>query len=311
MDATSVKVLKADEHPGSRSAQYVAVNDGKKDLVIAMADMGIFKDYPLPHHWQDTVAEIKPKWLVVDGNWSHEQLRTWLQAGRDAGSQIVFEPVSVEKSRGLFCREKGLHKLRLFPDPSVTLASPNQYELAAMHQAAQENEYFESTEWFDIIDSFSMRGARDKFVHLAGQDLTDAGVPIQSVQLLPYIPTLLTKLGSKGVLMTAILGKDDPRLRDRDEEEYILSRAPPTHPSVGGIYMRLFPAAEKVQDIVSVNGVGDTFLGVLVAGIAQGGRTDKLINVAQKGAVLSLQWPGSVSPNVAKLKGEVVRCAKA
>lgn len=257
------------------------------------------------------VAETKPKWLVTDGNWSPEQLRTWLQAGRENKSQVIFEPVSVEKSRGLFCRERGLHKLRIFPDPSVALASPNQYELAAMHQAAQENDYFESSEWFGIIDSFGMRGARDKFVHIAGQALTDAGVPLQSVQLLPYIPTVITKLGAQGVLMTSILSKDDARLRDRDEEEYILSRAPPTHPSVGGIYMRLFPAAKKVEEVISVNGVGDTFLGVLVAGLAQGGRVDRLINVAQKGAVLSLQWPGSVSPKVATLKQEVLQSTKA
>jgi len=38
----------------------------------------------------------------------------------------------------------------------------------------------------------------------------------------------------------------------------------------GGVYMRLFPPVEVVEDIVSVNGVGDTFLGVLVVGLAKG-----------------------------------------
>lgn len=275
-----------------------------------MADMNIFTEHPLPTTWQDAVEAVKPSWLVVDGNWSADQIRTWLAAGRQHGSQIAFEPVSSEKSRGLFCNEKGLHKLRVFPDASVAVASPNQYELAAMHDAARQQDYFESSEWFGVIDAFGLRGARDRFVKLAGQKMTDAGIPLQSMQLLPYIPTLLTKMGAEGVLMTAILKKDDPRLRDRDEEEYILTRAPPTHPTVGGVYMRLFPRVEDVKEIVSVNGVGDTFLGVLVAGLAQGGRVDKLVNVAQQGAVLSLKWAGSVSPEVSTLEEMLRRSSR-
>lgn len=304
-----MRSLKQEEHPESRTAQYVAVNDGQRDLVMAMADMNIFTQHPLPEFWESAVESAKPKWLVVDGNWNPEQIRTWLQLGRDHGSNVAFEPVSVEKSRGLFCPERGLHKMRLFPNPSVHLASPNSYELAAMHEAAQKHDYFESSKWFGIIDAFGMIGARDRFIHLTNEKLTDAGIPLQSVQLLPYIPTLITKLGSQGVLLTTILARDDPRLRDVDEEEYILTRAPPTHPTVGGIYMRLFPPVENVKEVVSVNGVGDTFLGVLIAGLAQGGRTEKLIDIAQKGAVLSLKWQGSVSPQLSSLENELKRAA--
>lgn len=276
---------------------------------MAMADMNVFTKHPMPEYWSDSVAAAKPKWMVVDGNWSAEQIRTWVQAGQTHGANIAFEPVSAEKSRNLFCPERGLPKLRLFPESSIHLASPNTYELAAMYSAAKENGYLDSMEWFEIIDSFGMRGARERFVHMTSASLTDAGVPVQSVQLLPYIPRILTKLGADGVLLTELLAKDDPRLRDRDEEEYILARASATHPTIGGIYMRLFSPVEKVNDVVSVNGVGDTFLGVLIAGLAQGGRVDKLVNVAQKGAVLSLKYAGSVSPKVSSLEADIQRAA--
>jgi pseudouridylate synthase / pseudouridine kinase len=77
---------------------------------------------------------------------------------------------------------------------------------------------------------------------------------------------------------------------------------------VGGLYIRLFPAAETVskEEVVSVNGVGDTFLGVLVAGLAKGLDLDEnLISVAQKAAVMTLKSKEAVSPQIASLSGEL------
>ncbi|KAJ6785427.1 hypothetical protein PWT90_10170 [Aphanocladium album] len=310
LDTSSIMKLDQQAYPEGRTAQYVAVNDGNKDLVLAMADMNIFSKNSFADHWRSTVAASKPKWMVVDGNWAPPDIRHWIRAGEESGAQVAFEPVSAEKSKGLFCPERGLPRLNLYPETSISLASPNTYELAAMHAAAKDNGYFEPMHWFEVIDAFGMRGARDRFVHLTSAELTDAGVPIQTIQLLPYIPTILTKLGSKGVLMTAILVKDDPRLRDRDEEEFILTRSPPTHPVVGGVYMRLFPPVETVKEIVSVNGVGDTFLGVMISGLAQGGRVDKLVDVAQRGAVLTLKSAESVSPDLGSLTREVQNASK-
>jgi pseudouridine-5'-phosphate glycosidase/pseudouridine kinase len=276
---------------------------------MAMADMGIFTHHSFPEYWKSAVRGTKPKWLVVDGNWSEKDIRAWLKAGQDQGCKVAFEPVSTAKSMNLFCRQKGHPKLRVFPKPTVDIASPNSYELEAMYTAARDNGYFDSPEWFDVIDAFGMRGARDRFVRATSAELTDAGVPVQSVQLLPYIPTIVTKLGPQGVLLTTILGRDDPRLKDPDSEEYILARATSDHPSVGGLYMRQFSAAERVKKIVSVNGVGDTFFGVLISGLAQGGKVENLIDVAQAGSVLTLKSPESVSPDLHRLEKVLAQAA--
>ena len=75
--------------------------------------------------------------------------------------------------------------------------------------------------------------------------------------------------------------------------------------------MRLFPAIEVVEDVVSVNGVGDTFLGVLIAGLAKGLKLDgTLINIAQRGAVMTLRSKESVSPQLGELKEELDLLAK-
>lgn len=305
MDTTFIRQLGQEYSPANRTAQYVAVNDGAKNLMLAMADMNIFSSHSFHDHWRSVVETAKPRWLVVDGNWGVDDIKAWVRAGKAQPScRVVFEPVSAEKSARLFGPFRGVSPLTVFPEASVDLASPNEYELRALHETAKENGYLDSSEWFQVIDAFGMRGARDRFVRLAGTALTDAGIPVQSVQLLPYIPTLITKLGPQGVLLTSILGRDDPRLHDRDSQEFILARSAPDHPTVGGIYMRLFPAAESVKDVVSVNGAGDTFLGVLVSGLAQGGSVEKLIDVAQKGARMTLRSAESVSPELSRIEGD-------
>jgi pseudouridine-5'-phosphate glycosidase/pseudouridine kinase len=70
--------------------------------------------------------------------------------------------------------------------------------------------------------------------------------------------------------------------------------------------MRLFPALEVVEDVVSVNGVGDTFLGVLVAGLAKGLTLDeRLVDIAQRGAIMTLRSREAVSPELGLLSDKL------
>jgi pseudouridylate synthase / pseudouridine kinase len=285
-----------------RTAQYVAVNDGNKNLVMAMADMDIFTTRAKSTDWETTVSEAKPKWLVVDANWGAEEIRSIVRAGKQSDSRVAYEPVSIAKSSRLFSvMNKNEERLGVFPSPSIDLATPNKYELASMYAAAQENLYFEDSRWWEVIDSLGMTGARDRFVRITSPAMTDAGIPQQTIQLLPYIPTIITKLGEQGALLTMLLEKEDPKLYDPASEPFILTRSFNDHPHVGGVYMRLFPA-ERVDEVVSVNGVGDTFLGVMVAGLARGGKAERLVDVAQKGAVLTLQSFESVSDDLGALE---------
>ena len=81
--------------------------------------------------------------------------------------------------------------------------------------------------------------------------------------------------------------------------------------NVGGVYMRYFPAAETIPEdqVVSVNGAGDTFLGVVVAGLAMDGgkgnlsnNLEDLISIAQKASICSLKSKAAVSPEIETLK---------
>jgi len=70
--------------------------------------------------------------------------------------------------------------------------------------------------------------------------------------------------------------------------------------------MRLFPPGEVVDDVVSVNGVGDTFLRVLIAGLVKGLPLEKpLIDIAQRAAAMTLRSKEAVAPEVKNLAREL------
>ena len=292
---------------GFRTAQYIAVNDAHKSLVLAMADMKILEDMhgDFDTLWKPQVEACKPKWLVIDANWDPAVLRKWIEVARDSGAKVAYEPVSVTKSRRLFPEKHT--GLTTVPNNCISLATPNALELASMHEAATIAGLFERKDWWNTIDSIGLpsSGSRDKLVSLTSGALVDQGVPQQSIRLLPFIPSILTTLGQQGVLMTQMLRPGDNRLTSPTSAPYILSRSTDGSDFVGGIYMRLFPPVERVQkdDIISVNGVGDTFLGVIIAGLVKEKPKDlqELVNIAQKGSVMTLQSNEAVSPQISTL----------
>lgn len=311
LDASHIAQLKTSD--GARTAQYVAVNDKNKDLVVAVADMDIFTRPELTdkHRWSTAIESAKPKWMVVDGNWSAPIMSTIIEVAKSHKIPIALEPVSTAKAARIFdTANKAINSTSVVPNHSINLITPNVLELSAMHAAAQKSALLESDYWWQVIDSFNLSssGSRDKFTIMTSAELTDAGVPQQSIQLLPYIPNIITKLGSQGVLLTSLLKPGDDRLRTPEHIQYILSRSDADEGIVGGVYMRLFPPAAQVpqEDIVSVNGVGDTLLGVLMAGVVKAppgkARLEELIPLAQDAAVLTLKSKEAVSQSIMDLR---------
>ncbi|KAI9769043.1 MAG: hypothetical protein M1839_003806 [Geoglossum umbratile] len=306
LQTRAVKIL--DEETGKKTAHYVAVNDTKKDLVLAMADMGIFEGQSgsFGDTWEPEITRTKPKWLVVDANWGAKTLRKWVSSGKAAGAMIAFEPVSAEKSTRLLSSST-TRPLGVFPDHEIDIATPNTIELLAMHTAAREVGMLDRQDWWQTIDSLGIHGgARGRLVALTSPLLVDQGVPQQALQLLPFFPCLLTKLGPQGVLLAQLLKPGDERLYSPDAARYVLIRSS-ERSGVGGVYMRLFPAAEVVpeEDVISVTGVGDTFLGVVVAGLTKGKTLEELVAVAQRGSVLTLKSRESVNPRLGELRREL------
>ena len=329
LDSSSINIL----GDGKRTAQYVAVNDARKDLVIAMADMKIFEDneHGFERRWRCHLDRCKPRWLIVDGNWDSQTLQKWIHAGKSAGANVAYEPVSVEKSSRIFpLREMSFDKDSVqqpssydrpdgwSPAQLVDLATPNEIELRAMSQHVQA-----SNACRPLLTSASSRDGLLRHLERRKEE-SFRGVDIETllaaIHLIPYVPCLITKLGSRGVLLTERLRVGDSRLSSPDWAKHVLFHewefeegasdvltTPMGKPRSDGVYMRHFPPTQTVptQDIVSVNGVGDTFLGVLVAALCRRSASSigELIEVAQKAAALTLQSTEPVSVEVKGIWG--------
>ena len=300
--------------PGFHTAQYVAINDAQKHMVLAMADMNILEDTSgdFDFLWKPHFETCKPKWLVVDANWHSKTLRKWLDAAKASGAKVAYEPVSAAKSRRVFpAKFQSNASLAAVPNHLIDLATPNALELSSMHDAASDAGLFDREDWWRAIDSIglSSAGSREKLVSLTNNLLVDQGAPQQSLRLLPFIPCILTTMGSKGVLMTQMLRPGDDRLTLPDAAPYILSRSTDGNNVVGGVYMRLFPPVETVSsdEIVSVNGVGDTFLGVLIAGLTKEKPRNivDLVDIAQIGSVMTLKSKQAVSSEISTLQNSL------
>jgi sugar/nucleoside kinase (ribokinase family) len=317
LSTAGIQVLPATA--GARTAQYIAINDIKKDLLVAMADMAIVElpeaQLDFDGFWEPLLERTKPQWVVVDANWRPEVLAKWSSLARKHGARVAFEPVSTAKSRRLFGGSAGGSSATIgpnltVPNNAISLACPNRLELAAMYTAAREALLFESTGWWHVIDSMNLSptGSRQRLIALTSPDLVDEGLPQQTIQLLPFIPCIVTKLGEAGALVTQLLPPGDPRLTDPESAPYVLARAPPNSDvPFGGVYMRLFSphAVLDEQDIVSVNAAGDTLLGVLVAGLAKHGksaRIEDIIPIAQEASRKTMASAGGVSKDLAELQ---------
>lgn len=295
----------------TRTAQYVAVNNAHKDLAIAMADMSILETIP-----QSTISELakqvlespttRPKVVVADANWSSDNLHIWLQSARQASITTIFEPVSTAKALRIFPSDLN----DVFAQPLADVITPNDHELIALHKFAQEASYFEHPSWFKVIDALGIppSGLRVPLAIATSSEIVDQGIPQQAIKLLPFFPIILTKLGPQGVLLVKMLEAGALELYDDAQRQYVLARNM-TGEGIGGLYVRLYPPERVLapEEIVSVNGIGDTFCGALAVGLASGIEVQNVVDFAQRAASLSLRSRESVSPELKTLKGEIAK----
>lgn len=302
----------------ARTAQYVAVNNANKDLTLAMADMSILETI-LESLTSDLSTKLfansatKPKVFVADANWSSAALHTWLSAAHAASTTTIFEPVSTAKALRIFPDTSPTTPPSTYPTPLAHIITPNNHELTALHAHAHATGLFDLPSWFTIIDALGIpsSGLRVPLAMATSSALVDAGIPQQAIKLLPFFPTILTKLGPQGVLMTRLLPADAPELYDDAERAFVMARCANADADarVGGLYVRLFPVERVLapEEVVSVNGIGDTFCGALAVGLARGSSVQDVVGFAQRAAGLSLRSRESVSAELRGLRGEVER----
>lgn len=280
-----------------RTAQYVAFNDSQKELEMAMADMTILEKSGLDVEstWRPQLEGSQPKWFIVDANWDGQTIHRWADLGRAMGARVAFEPVSEEKSTRFCDSAKQL--------PLFDLATPNEMELRAMFDAASNhpNESFQS--WIRGLKASGIYRQIEKDSNLR---LADAcGALKAAIALLCLIPCIVTKMGKKGLLLTNSIRQCDLDHLPPNGFYHSIRSTDRSRHDIAGISIQIFPAAElSGGDIISVNGAGDTFLGILIAGLCQERpkRLEELLKIAQRGSVMTLKSKESVSPDIRQLR---------
>ncbi|KAI8938988.1 hypothetical protein NX059_004832 [Plenodomus lindquistii] len=297
----------------ARTAQYVAINNVNKDLALAMADMSILENIPLSNISELATSVIsmqsnRPSVFIADANWSSPALHTWLQNFRHPSTTTIFEPVSTAKALRIFPPSTKERKASVYPNPLADIITPNTYELSALHSHALSSSLFDASDWFSVIDALGIpsTGLRVPLSYTTSAEIVDQGIPQMAIKLLPFFPTILTKLGEKGVLMTKLLSTKAEELQSEDERRFVLARNFSGVGEVGGLYVRLFEPERVLtsEEVVSVNGIGDTFCGAIAVGIARGRKVQDIVGFAQRAASESLKSAESVSPALRGLRLE-------
>jgi pseudouridine-5'-phosphate glycosidase/pseudouridine kinase len=102
-------------------------------------------------------------------------------------------------SAKILCR--AYEKKGVYPKHDVDLTTPNERELDAIYMAAQERDYLEWQDWWTVIDALGIpsTGVSAQLQELTTPELVNEGIPQRMVQLLPFIPNIITKLGGRGM----------------------------------------------------------------------------------------------------------------
>lgn len=228
----------------------------------------------------------------------------------------------VKSTRILPAVAAALNLTGLEPSP-IAFASPNLLELTHMYQAAQ-SEPFNLTShptWWSVIDNFALgstfRMDLDRLARMKASDkeedeplsnnlsfLMDQGIPQMAVNLLPFFQHLVIKCGSRGVLVAMRISKSDESASHwAQERSNPRQRLVIAHGNAQEIVvLQHFPAL-PLETVINVTGAGDSFVGSLVANMAQMPHAfqnpESLKNImasAQQAAILSLQSHSAVSP---------------
>lgn len=262
------------------TAQYTSIHTGNGDLVVACADMSIVEHESFTAHILKQIDRSQPKQIVIDCNLSPKCTSSIFEYLRDGnlGSKVIIEPTSGPKSK----RIGQIHSngLQTFPNNAILLVTPTITELDQIHESFSNRGLFDDYDhWFPLLDSLGVDSTFRSKLEVSKEHVIKDGLKLgylqQAFQILPYIPNILLKLGSKGVLsLTLSTSVEDYKSLPTTSKYLPLfivttlnGRIVDDSQKRLGISIQYFPIPSENKDIEieNVTGAGDSFLGYLVS----------------------------------------------
>ncbi|KAF3108396.1 hypothetical protein TWF706_002273 [Orbilia oligospora] len=303
----------------SRTACYAAINSDEVEggLSAAIADMDVIKSI----QGKDIAAAIesyKPKIVCFDGNLDTAAMKELCIAAKEQGALVVCEPTSAPKSKQI---ASILADLGLELEHPIDIISPNLDELDGILEVVnsklptskensertkpQVQESFQRNQTIlkslkniipranDLIQSVRSKLALDIDAQARGSNSAQFNAPSEiqlakcitkSIELLHLTPTVITKLGRKGVVIVRTVQHPNPaeastrscyslqqEIQVRPKGNVVLDFFLPIEPynpvdRIIGIHIFWAHAVNVLEPraVVSSNGAGDTFLGAFL-----------------------------------------------
>ncbi|KAJ3227965.1 hypothetical protein HK099_007834 [Clydaea vesicula] len=220
------------------SATYNSILGPDGSLICAVADMDI-NNKICGAEASQKISELKPNIVALDGNLTENCLKNCLETCFSSKIHVLFEPTSVPKSVKIV---NAYSDLKAHKKNKIFLCTPNIFELKEMANAvkkASSGDSFDNMTVLDVVDDNKFSG----FVS------NDAKI---------LILQLILKCGSHGVI-----------LFERIEKTENLAKG-------NSVRVKHYKPRKVLTECVSVNGAGDTMVGVILTGISN------FLNVGEK-----------------------------
>lgn len=315
----------SDEHGKVRTGQYVGNYNHDKEFLFGMADVQLMlrPETKIESTWEGLLSQAHPSIVVLDTTFSPRTIDIITKLALKENARVIIEPVSQPRAKD-FPQTSSFQQSD--PSPSqarVDMITANDDELEALFQGALDAGLFKrdavrtatglEESWLSNMSSAATQHLKSRLSKI--------------VLLLQYVPIVLVTLGPDGCLFA--VRKQDP------SADGVLS---PTcgsfvHGSSDATYGGIFghfpsPCRLEDDDLVSVNGAGDSLVGAVVVGWWQALKAleesdeaglyasipwstwEDVLEKGQWAALATLQHEAAVSPAIGDLnnyKNELLR----
>lgn len=270
-DAQGDKILKSidmnhaiEVQHNSSTSQYISFHDGKGDLVVAAADMGIIETIS-NDHIEKQVKDTKPAVLLMDANILSSSMQKIMNLSQDHSFKVIFEPTSSPKAKRLSEVE-----LKPFPECSILLSTPTLAELRSIYDSFEESGKFELDNWFPIIDALGVDKTLKHKVESASmrnpfyKSIIKDGILQTGVSLLPFIKHLVIKDGANGVFHLSI-HEDIQQITPNPAADLSLSSKGQNNL---GVLLEHYSVPSVLDNLSNVTGAGDALAGSLLSALS-------------------------------------------
>jgi len=246
---------------------------------------------------------------VFDANITTEVIYHLVNVCSSKGISTFFEPTSVAKCKAILFALKMMDQ-----DVSrcIEFISPNIIELRELAKNISENGLEKMAHWRNSFAKYQVNASFfekfEKFAFSQPFGITfvkqENLIPL-ALKLLPFMKNIIVKCGPKGTL---VVSRDINSGKRSGPHQFFWDQ--------GNIMISFYPPPTVInsEQVVNVTGAGDSFVGVLVAGLLRDPKAlhdpltaENLIRVAQMASIHTLKSSYAVSPQISLLRLEETR----